>query len=595
MTNGKKSNRTSIILLAVALFLILVGALLASAIQTDFGKVKVTNVRFVVEGSGTEMNALLYVPKSATPQNPAPGILCVHGYLNNNGTQDGFAIEFARRGYVALAIDQTGHGYSAPPALANNFGGPDGLQYLRSRDFVDKNNIGLSGHSMGGWAVVQTAKAFPNDYKALVMEDSNFATISDTFPRNLCFVVAKYGEFAKSWWGTPAAEDVTTSASIKKAFGVSEDVVPGKLYGSIADGTARELYLIPTTHPGIHLSSQAIADTVGWFQQTLQGGNDLPPSNQIWLWKEIGNLIALIGMFLLFFPVGSLLLRTNFFKDIEEAPDKKPKSAKGVAWWISALIIVVIPPLTYFKFVEFATKLKLTPNQLFPQTFTAQFMVWMLLIGLIALALFLIWHFAFNRKAKASAADYGLIWGEKIGWSKIGKSFLLAFLVVLAGYVTLVLSGWLLNVDFRFWVFNVKPMSLIQFRVFLSYLIPFFIFFVILGLVLNGQLRPTRKGTEMNLGSEMVINVALLVFGFIGLIAYQYIPLLTGGTLSIGATSDNILFSIMAFQLLPIFTIVALAYTYFFRKTAHIYAGVFLSALLVTWILVASQPTFVAF
>jgi hypothetical protein len=136
-------------------------------------------------------------------------------------------------------------------------------------------------------------------------------------------------------------------------------------------------------------------------------------------------------------------------------------------------------------------------------------------------------------------------------------------------------------------------MSLLQFRIFLSYLIPFFIYFVILGLVLNGQLRPTRKGKEMSLGSEMVINVALLVVGFIGLLAYQYIPLLTGGTLSIGTTSDNILFTIMAFQLLAMFTMVALVYTYFFRKTAHIYTGALLSALLVTWILVASQVTYV--
>jgi pimeloyl-ACP methyl ester carboxylesterase len=594
MANGKKSKRVSIILLVVALFLILVGDLLASAIQTDFGKVKVTDVRFVVGTDGTEMNALLYVPKNATAQNPAPGILCIHGYLNNSGTQDGFAIEFARRGYVALAIDQTGHGYSAPPALANNFGGPDGLQYLLSRDYVDKNNIGLEGHSMGGWAVVQTAKAFPNDYKALVMEDSNFGTITSTFPRNLCFVVAKCGEFSQSWWGVPAAKDVGTSASIKKAFGVSEDVVPSKLYGSIADGTARELFLIPTTHPGIHISTQAIGDTVAWFQATLQGGNNLPPSNQIWLWKEIGNLIAIIGMFLLFFPVGSLLLRANFFKDIEEAPAEKPKSAKGVAWWISALIIVVVPPLTYLTFVEYATKFKLAPNQLFPQTFTAQFMIWLLLVGVIGLVLFLIWHFAFNRKAQASAADYGLTWGSGIGWTKIGKAFLLGFIVVLAGYVTLALSWWLFNVDFRFWVFNIKPMSLIQFRMFLSYLIPFLVYFVILGLILNGQLRPTRKGTEMNMASEMVINVVLLVLGFIGFLAYQYIPLLMGGKLSIGSSSDNILFTIMAFQLLPIFTIVALVYTYFFRKTALIYTGVMLSALLVTWILVASQPAFVA-
>jgi hypothetical protein len=126
---------------------------------------------------------------------------------------------------------------------------------------------------------------------------------------------------------------------------------------------------------------------------------------------------------------------------------------------------------------------------------------------------------------------------------------------------------------------------------FLSYLIPFIVYFIILGLVLNGQLRPTRKGMEMSLGSEMAINVALLVLGFVGLIAFQYIPLLMGGTL---ALRSEILFSIILFQFLPIMTIVALAYTFFYRKTGHIYVGAFLCAMLVTWIIVASQATFVA-
>jgi len=593
MANEKKSKRTSIILLAVALFLILLGDVLASVIQTDFGKVNVFDDRFV-GADGTKMSALLYVPKTATPQNPAPGILCIHGYLNNRGTQDGFAIEFARRGYVVLAIDQTGHGYSDPPALSKMFGAADGLKYLRSLNVVDKNNIGLSGHSMGGWAVIQAAKAAPNDYKALVMEDATFATINSTFPHNLCYITAEWGEFAQSWWGTPLAKDAVKSAFIKKAFNTSEDVAIGKLYGSVADGTAREFYLVRTTHPGIHISPEAVGDAVGWFQQTLQGGNALPPSNQTWWWKEIGNLIALIGMFMLFFPVGALILRSKFFKNIEEAADNKPKSAKGIAWWISALIIVVVPVATYFTFVEFATKWKIAPNKIFPQTFTAQFMIWLLLVGLIGLALFLIWHFGFNRKAKATASDYGLTWGKGIGWSKIGKSFLLGFLVVLAGYITLALSQWLFNVDFRFWLYNVKPMSLLQFRIFLTYLIPFFIFFVILGLVLNGQLRPSRKGTEMSLGSEMVINAALLLVGFVGLLGYQYIPLLMGGTMPVSKSADNILFTIMALALLPSFTVVALIYTYFFRKTAHIYAGAFISALLVTWVMVAAQAIFVA-
>ena len=106
-------------------------------------------------------------------QTPAPGILAVHGYINSRETQDGFAIEFARRGYVVLALDQTGHGYSDPPAFANGFGGPDGLAYLRSLEFVDKNNIGLEGHSMGGWTVLAAATAMPNDYKSMVLEGSS--------------------------------------------------------------------------------------------------------------------------------------------------------------------------------------------------------------------------------------------------------------------------------------------------------------------------------------------------------------------------------------------------------------------------------------
>jgi len=590
MPNKNNSMRKLIIMLVVALLVILVGNVLAYMTQTDWGNVKVRDIRF--EGANDiTMSALLYVPKGVTAENPAPGILAIHGYINSRETQDGFAIEFARRGYVVLAIDQTGHGYSDPPAFENFFGGPDGLRYLRSLDIVDKDNVGLEGHSMGGWASIFAAKEFPDGYKAVVMEGSGMGSVTSTFPRNLGVVLSEWDEYSQAMWGTPVAKDAVKGAPLKKAFGTEDDVVVGKLYGSIEDGTARKFYQPRTTHPGDHISTAAIGDAIDWFQATLQGGKPLPPSDHIWYWKEIGNLIALIGMILLFFPVGVLLLRANFFKDLEEAP-AKPKSAKGIAWWISAIIFVVVPPLTYFPFKEYATKFKLAPNQIFPQSITAQLLVWLLLVGLIAVVLFLIWHFAFNRKAKATASDYGLIWGKKLDWVKIGKSFLLAFLVALTGYLALVLSAWLFTVDFRFWVFAVKPMSTIHLRSFVSYLIPFILFFIAIGTVLHGQLRPTRrKGNELNLGSEMATNVALLVLGFVGLLLYQYIPLLMGGTLSI---RGEILFSILAIQILPILTIAALAYTYFYRKTGHIYAGAFLSALLVTWILVASQVTNIA-
>src|ERR1700760_3635947 len=141
----------------IGVVLMLAGGILAHVTQTS-GGIQIRDIRST-GAKGNTMSALLYVPPNATAQLPAPGILAVHGYINSRETQDGFAIEFARRGYVVLALDQTGHGYSDPPAFANGFGGPDGLAYLRSLEIVDKTNIGLEGHSMGGWTVLGGAGA----------------------------------------------------------------------------------------------------------------------------------------------------------------------------------------------------------------------------------------------------------------------------------------------------------------------------------------------------------------------------------------------------------------------------------------------------
>jgi dipeptidyl aminopeptidase/acylaminoacyl peptidase len=87
-------GRWSLAILGVVL--ILTGGLLAHFTQTS-GGIRIQDVRFT-GAKGNTMSALLYIPPNATPQIPAPGILAVHGYINSRETQDGFAIEFARRG-----------------------------------------------------------------------------------------------------------------------------------------------------------------------------------------------------------------------------------------------------------------------------------------------------------------------------------------------------------------------------------------------------------------------------------------------------------------------------------------------------------------
>ena len=568
--------------LLLPLLLILAGDVLAWGVQTSGGTIQVRDVRWIGSG-GTRMSGLLYVPPGVTAQEPGPGILAVHGYINSRETQDGFAIEFARRGFVVLAIDQTGHGYSDPPAFRNGFGGPDGLAYLRSLDLVDKDNIGLEGHSMGGWAVLIAAAAFPDGYRSIVIEGSSTGTsgtpdATADYPRNLAVVFSKYDEFSGLMWGASIPADVPASDKLMGAFGTSEPVEIGRVYGSVEEGTARVFYQPPVTHPADHFSRRAIGHAIDWFQTTLQGARPLPPDNQVWLWKEIGNLLALIGMVVLLFPVGSLLLKESFFVELaeESAPARGPR---GAGWWFAAFLFLALPAATLFPFKSLGGAVPV--NAFFPQSITNQVMTWALLVGSITAALFVAWHFSSGKKAGATADHYGLTWVGRVSWSKVGKSFLLASLIALSAYLTLVLSSAVFTIDYRLWVFAIKPMNLLQARIALSYLIPFVLFFTVYGVALFGQLR-----RDLSPLRETALVVALSTLGFVGLIVFQYVPLFMGNTLAIPSES---LWSIIAFQFVPLMTIVGLVTAYFQRATGHVYVGAFLSGMLVTWIVVASQ------
>jgi len=569
-------------LLLVALALIAAGGALAWFVQTDGGRIRMVDVR--IPGSdGIFLHGRLFIPPGASAEAPAPGIVAIHGYINTKETQSGFVIEFARRGYVVLAVDQSGHGYSDPPSGANAWGGPAALAFLRSLDIVDSGNIGLEGHSMGGWASLAAAGANPDGYRSIVLQGSGPLGAAGAGARNVAVVFSQYDEFSGLMWGVPVAADAGQGDRMKAFFGTEEPVVPGRIYGSIQQGTARVLHQPPVTHPGNHLSRLAIGHAVDWFQQTLEGGDPLPPSRQVWYWKELGTLLALIGMVLLLFPVGAMLLARPWFAELVQPPPP-PSGPTGAGWWGAALVFALLPALTLFPFKDLPGRWGLSASALLPQNLTTQVATWAVLVGLISLALFVVWHLLARRGALPTADRYGLTWGGRVVMRLVGKSWILAFIVVLVAYASLAASAALFGSDFRFWVFAVKPMSLLHVRIALVYLVPFTFFFVILSTVLHGQMR----GREVGLRREIVTNVLLLTGGFATLLAYQYASLFTVGTLAIPGEP---LWTIVAFQFLPLMTMVGAISTWFHRRTGRVYVGAFTSALLVTWIVVASQAT----
>ncbi|MGN8548844.1 alpha/beta hydrolase family protein [Bradyrhizobium sp. 13971] len=566
----------------LGLILIVAGGLLAHFTQTA-GGIRIEDVRFK-GAKGNTMSALLYIPPNATPQIPAPGILAVHGYINSRETQDGFAIEFARRGYVVLALDQTGHGYSDPPSFANGFGGPDGLAYLRSLQFVDKENIGLEGHSMGGWTVLAAAAAMPNDYKSMVLEGSStgkpFAaegTVS--WPRNTALVFAQYEEFPDLMWSVQLARDVTKSPKLWALFGTQGAVEPGKVYGDPADGTARVLYTPALTHPAEHISHEAIGYSLDWFAKTLKGGTPRPVDDQIWFRKEIGTLIALVGFIALVIGTFDGLLEARMFSRLRlpaVADGTMPphQAASGRRWTTAFILSAFIPALTYYPAFALGGTF-VTPSAFLPQGITNQILVWAIVNGLITLALM---RFAPKRTSRT-----GLV----------GQSVVIALASVAVGYAALWLADLAFKIDFRFWIVALKLMSAKQFLIFLIYLIPFTAFFVVALHVLH------RNFSTMDAprGALYLTNILALTFGFIVLLVLQYGTLWLTGKLFNPVPDPGFvpLSTIVAIQFVPLLAIVAVIATFTWRRTGSSLPGALIAGLFVTWYIVAGTATQVAF
>ncbi|MBR0937072.1 S9 family peptidase [Bradyrhizobium jicamae] len=566
----------------LGIVLVVAGGLLAYVTQTA-GGIRIEDVRFK-GAKGNTMSALLYIPANATPQLPAPGILAVHGYINSRETQDGFAIEFARRGYVVLALDQTGHGYSDPPSFANGFGGPDGLAYLRSLDFVDKDNIGLEGHSMGGWTVLAAAAAMPNDYKSMVLEGSSTgkpfaAEGTTTWPRNAALVFAQYEEFSALMWGVDLARDVTQSQKLWGLFGANAAIEPGKVYGDPAAGTARVLYTPAMTHPAEHISHEAIGYGLDWFARTLKGGTPRPVDDQIWFRKEIGTLIALIGFVMLVIGTFDGLLEAPMFSRLRlpaVADGTMPPhaAAAGRRWTAAFILSAFIPALTYYPAFALGGTF-VTPSAFLPQGITNQILVWAIINGLITLALM--------RFAPKRASRGGLI----------GQSIVIAVASIVVGYAALWLADLAFKIDFRFWIVALKLMSAKQFLIFLIYLIPFTVFFVVALHVLH------RNFSTMDAprGALYLTNILALTLGFIVLLVLQYGTLwLTGKLFNPIPDSGFVpLSTIVAIQFVPLLAIVAVIATFTWRRTGSSLPGALIAGLFVTWYVVAGTATQAAF
>jgi cephalosporin-C deacetylase-like acetyl esterase len=97
--------------LCVFVLITVIAVVFGHAVMTSWYQVDVSNV-WIENKNGLMVRGKLFRPANATSENPAPGVVYLHGYQNNRETFDPVGIELSRRGFVVIVLDTLGRGNS---------------------------------------------------------------------------------------------------------------------------------------------------------------------------------------------------------------------------------------------------------------------------------------------------------------------------------------------------------------------------------------------------------------------------------------------------------------------------------------------------
>ncbi len=603
----KKGNKIRLI---IALLLCIISIVCAGLLQTDFGRVEMTDI--TLETPAGKLTAYLFKPDSASSEDPAPAVLCSHGYLNNREMQDCNYIELARRGYVVISLDDFSHGnsdvpvgYEDSPDVRSN-GLITFIEYLASLDYVDETKIGVTGHSMGGsYSIVtmtyytdlerEALKKGVDPKEAHKLNKINTGVIVGNYPTEmaqktngetfLCHtavIAAKYDEF---FFGNAAV--LLSSDNSKNLVSniletkVTGDLEEGKAYVSPSTGYSIALYNPAQFHATNHFSKTVVSYLLEAFDRYMPAPIRIPYNDQVWFYKELFNLVGLIGFFMFVVPFIDLLTQIPVFAKIKKEVRYFDRPERYVSSNIKTGIIncLLIFPLMLGGYV-------LLLNPFWPQDTTGGIGLWS--TGCSLVILFSLKK-AFGRKLKGDLEDFG----SAISVPDLLITVLLSVIVTVATYSLLFAADLINQTDYRFWSFDIRSFPLKKIWVAVKYIPLYAGFYIVQSLAIK---RSTFKDCSQ--------WKQILVCGFFNMLApllmliitYAPTPLLQATTWvalfsKLGVSFIASAFALVPILLLPIVPLMFITSTIAvrtYRLTGNMYIAAFVNTLLIVMITVAN-------
>ena len=338
------------IILAIALVIILLGGILSVAVDNDFGRMH-TQRLYLVNDNGYTVTANLFIPNAATAEAPAPAFIVVPGGDCPSDIGSPWATELARRGFVVALVDYSGCGDTEADPSSQYWTNPDGAMeldtvydFVESLDFVDSDNIGVGGHSMGSLYSYRLSLVRP---VSMVVSDVRFNDAPAEYDFNFVQISATHDEGLLARLST--FDEMYTDPFLCGIFG-TEQIVPNQLYGSWENRTGRIFIPLNQTHQDDMISGQFLKALTESVSTAMGAPNPLPGDDLVYGWKVVAHILMIIGLVGALFALGGLLVDSRLFESLKlKAPEHSGGLKAGTkGFWIAAVILTLIPVALFF-------------------------------------------------------------------------------------------------------------------------------------------------------------------------------------------------------------------------------------------------------
>lgn len=533
---GKKKRQKDVIrFFAVTLLLVILTAVLNWGIVSDWGNVKITRMTMVGR-DGNQFSALLYVPKTATNATPAPALINFHGNAGNARNHESWAVEFARRGFVVLSVDQYGSGDSEQFMEKWGFGdgcmvevGETYYNYLLDCGFVDSDNIVSAGHSMG----CTSAMALGGKYNAKAILSASVVTL---FPDD-------YKPYWESYQGNylSATGDVETTPEkfaaanlailqTREGFETAESFELDTLYGSFQEGNA---YYATLDTQRIHEAAFVNQETIGkllWFGQEAVDSvpNFIDSKDQVWMYKDYIGLLGIFcfGVFICAVALAVIELIPAF--SIVRQPLPRNIGLRKGGYAVSAVCGILFPWIV----LKTGTFGLLTPKNknamnygIFNFTYSNVAFYTVVGLSILGFLTFILFKYTDGKEQKMKLYELGLApdGSEKLSLEMVLKTLAVALITLAVAFGAIQLQENLTGTDFYAWFFGFKSIPLFKIPHMLVYIVIWIACFILSGMGMNVERRlPTTGNETLDDILAVVVNVVLAIFAVVVIIAVKW-------------------------------------------------------------------------